>query len=65
MASDLYKTLVKKYKDSKRVWMKYGLFKFKQGQPEAARNILDRSLKSLAKRKRMYYLYYNLKVNKR
>jgi predicted Zn-dependent protease len=54
MAEDLYKTLIKKYKDSKKVWIKYGQFKFRQNQPEAARTILDRAIQCLPKRKRNF-----------
>ncbi|KJE97854.1 hypothetical protein CAOG_007936 [Capsaspora owczarzaki ATCC 30864] len=50
-AEQLYKTTCTKFKDSKKVWIQYGLFKLRNGDVEGARAILQRSLKSLPKRK--------------
>lgn len=51
MAEDLYIALTKKYKDSKKVWIRYGMFKFRQNQPEAARALLERAIQCIPKRK--------------
>ena len=51
-AETLYKTTCTKFKDSKKVWIQYGLFKLRCGDVEGARAVLQRSLKSLPKRKR-------------
>jgi tetratricopeptide (TPR) repeat protein len=54
MAEDLYIALTKKYKDSKKVWIRYGMFKFRQNQPEAARALLERAIQCIPKRKRKF-----------
>ncbi|XP_065187378.1 protein RRP5 homolog isoform X2 [Sycon ciliatum] len=48
-ADDLYATMVKRFSQSREVWEQYGLFKFRQGKPDAARRLMDRGLKSLRK----------------
>ena len=48
--------MTRKFKESSKVWTLYGLFKMKQGKPDAARAILQKSLKSLPKRKRECWL---------
>lgn len=50
--------MCKKFKESSKVWTLYGLFKMKQGKPDAARAILQKSLKSLPKRKRELFLCF-------
>ena len=40
-----------KFRESKRVWIEYGRFKYRRGQSDAARTVLQNALKSLPKRK--------------
>nr|KAJ3421087.1 rRNA biogenesis protein rrp5 [Polyrhizophydium stewartii] len=47
----LYQTMCKKFKESSQVWMDYAQFLMKHGKPDAARQLLARSLQSLPKRK--------------
>jgi rRNA biogenesis protein RRP5 len=42
---------VKKFSQSSKVWIRAGLFCLQNGHVEKARNLLQRSLKSLPKRK--------------
>ncbi|ORX90106.1 nucleic acid-binding protein [Basidiobolus meristosporus CBS 931.73] len=51
LAEQLYKTITKKFSTSSKVWTNFGLFYLKQGKVDLARELLQRSLKSLAKRK--------------
>ncbi|ORX93442.1 nucleic acid-binding protein [Basidiobolus meristosporus CBS 931.73] len=51
LAEQLYKTITKKFGASSKVWTNFGLFYLKQGKVDLARELLQRSLKSLAKRK--------------
>ncbi|KAK9768908.1 rRNA biogenesis protein rrp5 [Basidiobolus ranarum] len=51
LAEQLYKTTTKKFGASSKVWTNFGLFYLKQGKVDLARELLQRSLKSLAKRK--------------
>lgn len=46
----LYKQMLNKFKQHADVWLSFGLFYMKFGQPEACRALLQRALKSLASR---------------
>uniref|UniRef100_A0A3B3ZW78 S1 motif domain-containing protein n=1 Tax=Periophthalmus magnuspinnatus TaxID=409849 RepID=A0A3B3ZW78_9GOBI len=46
-AEVLYKTMVKKFRQNKDVWLSYGTFLLQQGQSGAASALLQRALKSL------------------
>ncbi|XP_034544205.1 protein RRP5 homolog isoform X2 [Notolabrus celidotus] len=46
-AESLYKTMVKRFRQNKAVWLSYGTFLLQQGQSEAANALLQRALKSL------------------
>ncbi|KAM9362984.1 protein RRP5 homolog [Symphorus nematophorus] len=46
-AEGLYKTMVKRFRQSKAVWLSYGTFLLQQGQSDAASALLQRALKSL------------------
>ncbi|XP_072319242.1 protein RRP5 homolog [Eucyclogobius newberryi] len=46
-ADALYKTMVKKFRQNKAVWLSYGTFLLQQGQSDAASALLQRALKSL------------------
>ncbi|KAK7930283.1 hypothetical protein WMY93_006678 [Mugilogobius chulae] len=46
-AEALYKIMVKKFRQSKAVWLSYGTFLLQQGQNDAANALLQRALKSL------------------
>ncbi|KAJ1553498.1 rRNA biogenesis protein rrp5, partial [Nowakowskiella sp. JEL0078] len=50
-AEQLYQTMTKKFKESSRVWTAVGLFFITRGKVEEARQVLQRSLQSLPKRK--------------
>lgn len=52
LAEELYQSLVKKFKESSKVWVAFGLFYIKRGNIEESRKVLQRAIKSLAKRKR-------------
>lgn len=52
LAEQLYQVAVKKFNKSSKVWTSFGLFQLKRGKVDEARKILQRSLQSLAKRKR-------------
>ncbi|XP_018520155.1 protein RRP5 homolog isoform X2 [Lates calcarifer] len=43
----LYKTMVKRFRQNKAVWLSYGTFLLQQGQSDAASALLQRALKSL------------------
>jgi len=47
----LYKTVTKKFRTSSQMWLRYTLWKLKAGNVEGARNVLQRSLKSIPSRK--------------
>ncbi|XP_034095029.1 protein RRP5 homolog [Gymnodraco acuticeps] len=47
-AEGLYKTMVKRFRQSKAVWLSYGTFLLQQGQSDAASALLQRALKSLS-----------------
>lgn len=49
-AESLYKVMVKKFRLNKDVWIDFGLFYMKSGRPKLAREVMDRSLKSLEQR---------------
>jgi len=52
-ADELYKVMIKKFRESSKVWVQYCLFALRlQKDADGARKLLDRSLKSLPKRKR-------------
>ncbi|XP_055013980.1 protein RRP5 homolog isoform X2 [Boleophthalmus pectinirostris] len=46
-AEALYKSMVKKFRQNKTVWLSYGTFLLQQGQSDAASALLQRALKSL------------------
>lgn len=46
-ADGLYKTMVKRFRQNKSVWLSYGTFLLQQGQGDAAGALLQRALKSL------------------
>uniref|UniRef100_A0AAQ4Q1H9 Protein RRP5 homolog n=1 Tax=Gasterosteus aculeatus aculeatus TaxID=481459 RepID=A0AAQ4Q1H9_GASAC len=46
-AEGLYKTMVKRFRQNKAVWLSYGTFLLQQGQSDGATVLLQRALKSL------------------
>ncbi|CAK6962864.1 protein RRP5 homolog [Scomber scombrus] len=46
-AEGLYKTMVKRFRQNKAVWLSYGTFLLQQGESDAASAVLQRALKSL------------------
>ncbi|KAM4603795.1 protein RRP5 homolog isoform 1-T2 [Polymixia lowei] len=46
-AEGLYKTMAKRFRQNKAVWLSYGTFLLQQGQSDAASALLQRALKSL------------------
>lgn len=46
-AESLYKTMVKRFRQNKAVWLSYGTFLLQQGQSDVAAGLLQRALKSL------------------
>ena len=48
----MYQTMIKRFSQSKKVWIGVGSFYMKQGNLEMGRKLLQRSLKTLPKRKR-------------
>ena len=59
-AEDVYKTLTKKYKQSKGVWIKYLTFKMTNQETDEARKLFQRAINVLPRRKRKYiFLYKN------
>lgn len=46
-ADNLYKTMVKRFRQNKAVWFSYGTFLLQQGQSDAASALLQRALKNL------------------
>lgn len=46
-AESLYKTMVKRFRQNKAVWLSYGTYLLQQGQSDAAAALLQRALKSL------------------
>ncbi|KAK2919332.1 protein RRP5 homolog isoform X1 [Channa argus] len=46
-AEGLYKTMVKRFRQNKAVWLSYSTFLLQQGQSDAANAVLQRALKSL------------------
>ncbi|KAG0275224.1 rRNA biogenesis protein rrp5 [Linnemannia exigua] len=51
LATELYTTMTKKFGQSSKVWTGFGHFQLHHGHLEAGRELLQRSLKSLPKRK--------------
>ncbi|CAG8560739.1 2094_t:CDS:10 [Cetraspora pellucida] len=51
LAKQTYQTMLKKFSQSSKVWTKMGLFHIKNGNVQASRDLLQRSLRSLPKRK--------------
>ena len=47
--------MTKRFKDTASVWTQYGLFLMKQGRPDAARIVLEKSLKAVNKKQRKNY----------
>ncbi|XP_028827320.1 protein RRP5 homolog [Denticeps clupeoides] len=47
-AEDLYKKMVKRFRQEKAVWQNYGTFLLQQGQSDPANALLQRALKSLS-----------------
>lgn len=54
LAEQLYQTMSKRFKDTPHVWTQYGLFLMKQGRPDAARKVLEKSLKAVHMKQRAY-----------
>lgn len=52
LAEQLYQTMSKRFNQSKKVWVGFGAFYMRQGKLDLGRKLLQRSLKSLPKRKR-------------
>ncbi|KAI8342777.1 hypothetical protein BC941DRAFT_368731 [Chlamydoabsidia padenii] len=50
-AENLWKEALKKFSQSSKIWTQFGLFYLQQGNVEGARELLQRSLKSLPKHK--------------
>lgn len=50
--------MTKKFSQSSKVWYKMGLFYIQRDKIEAFRNLLQKSLKSLPKRKRKLYFFF-------
>ncbi|KAG0235897.1 rRNA biogenesis protein rrp5 [Actinomortierella wolfii] len=50
-ATELYQTMTKKFSQSSKIWTGFGHFQLAHGNLEAGRELLQRSLKSLPKRK--------------
>lgn len=48
-AEELFQAMVKKFNKEPRVWLRYCEFKFKRGRSREARQVLERSLKSINK----------------
>ncbi|TNM85943.1 hypothetical protein fugu_008214 [Takifugu bimaculatus] len=46
-AESLYKTMVKRFRQHKAVWLSYGTFLLQRGQSDAANSLLQRALKSM------------------
>ncbi|XP_042288547.1 protein RRP5 homolog isoform X2 [Thunnus maccoyii] len=46
-AEGLYKTMVKRFRQNKAVWLSYGTFLLQQGESDSASALLQRALKSL------------------
>lgn len=55
-AESLFQLMCKKFKESSKVWIEYGMFKLRQNQTDAARKLMQRSLLSLPRRKRRLIL---------
>ncbi|CAG8443978.1 414_t:CDS:10, partial [Scutellospora calospora] len=51
LAQQTYHTMLKKFSQSCKVWTKMGLFHIKHGNIQASRDLLQRSLRTLPKRK--------------
>lgn len=51
LADKLYQTMVKRFSNKAHVWTQYGEFLMKRGRLEGARNLLQRSLKSVTSKK--------------
>lgn len=43
----MYKTMVKRFRQNKAVWLSYGSFLLQQGHSDAATTLLERALSSL------------------
>lgn len=58
-AESLYKSMVKRFRQNKTVWLSYGTFLLQQGESEAASALLQRALKSLpSKESKMACVYF-------
>ena len=53
-ADNLHQVMIKKFKESSKIWTGYGMFLLKNDKIEECRALLPRSLKSLPKRKRNF-----------
>eukprot|EP01103_Thecamoeba_quadrilineata_P014424 TRINITY_DN4306_c0_g1_i1.p1 TRINITY_DN4306_c0_g1~~TRINITY_DN4306_c0_g1_i1.p1 ORF type:complete len:1230 (+),score=295.45 TRINITY_DN4306_c0_g1_i1:314-3691(+) len=51
VVDDFFKTLLKKYRDSSKIYISYGLHKIQQKDEEGFRNLMQLSLKNLPKKK--------------
>lgn len=49
----LYDAMAKRFSQSKKIWIAFGLSKLRHGDVEGTRAVLKRSLKALPRRKRM------------
>jgi rRNA biogenesis protein RRP5 len=54
-----YKRTCKKFGQSSKVWTLFGEYYLKRGEVEQARKLLPRSLQSLEKRKRTFFVFFN------
>ncbi len=52
MVESTFKAMIRKFKESLKVWTRFITFHFKQKKPDDARAVLTRSLQSLPKHKR-------------
>lgn len=55
-AESLYKSMVKRFRQNKAVWLSYGTYLLQQGQSDAAAALLQRALKSLPSKDSEYGL---------
>jgi len=50
-ATELFKTMAEKFKGSKQIWVKFGIYLYRSGKAEEARKIMKRSLLNLPHKK--------------
>ena len=56
--------MIKRFKDTANVWTQCGLFLMKQSRPDAARKILEKSLKAVNKKQRKNQCIYSYNLYK-